>query len=81
MAAIMISVGGINCENLSCNKRGVHIWAHTFRAHAQQCGNAKWCLWWNNSVMLNGGHGRIVENSVMQTVGKTACTLHPRLLL
>jgi putative transposase len=26
MAAIMISVAGINCENLSCNKRGVHIW-------------------------------------------------------
>ena len=26
MAAIMISVNGINCENLSCNKRGVHIW-------------------------------------------------------
>jgi hypothetical protein len=26
MAAIMISVDGINCENLSCNKRGVHIW-------------------------------------------------------
>jgi len=25
MAAIMISVDGINCENLSCNKRGVHI--------------------------------------------------------
>jgi len=22
----MISVAGINCENLSCNKRGVHIW-------------------------------------------------------
>jgi AGZA family xanthine/uracil permease-like MFS transporter len=27
MAAILISVGGINCENLSCNNRGVHIWA------------------------------------------------------
>jgi hypothetical protein len=26
MAAIMISVGGINFENFSCNKRGVHIW-------------------------------------------------------
>jgi hypothetical protein len=26
MAAIMISVAGINRENLSCNKRGVHIW-------------------------------------------------------
>ena len=26
MAAIMIFVNGINCENLSCNKRGVHIW-------------------------------------------------------
>ena len=26
MAAIMISVVSINCENLSCNKRGVHIW-------------------------------------------------------
>jgi len=26
MAAIMISVDGINCESLSCNKRGVHIW-------------------------------------------------------
>jgi len=26
MAAIMISVAGINCKNLSCNKRGVHIW-------------------------------------------------------
>jgi hypothetical protein len=25
MAAIMISVAGINRENLSCNKRGVHI--------------------------------------------------------
>jgi len=25
MAAIMISVVGINCENLSCNKRGVHV--------------------------------------------------------
>jgi len=22
----MISVAGINCKNLSCNKRGVHIW-------------------------------------------------------
>ena len=26
MAAILISVGVINCENLACNKRGVHIW-------------------------------------------------------
>ena len=25
MAAILISVGVINCENLACNKRGVHI--------------------------------------------------------
>jgi len=25
MAAIMISVGDINFENLSCNNRGVHI--------------------------------------------------------
>jgi len=26
MAAILISVDDINFENLSCNKRGVHIW-------------------------------------------------------
>ena len=26
MAAYMISVDGINCENLSCNKRRVHTW-------------------------------------------------------
>jgi hypothetical protein len=25
MAAILISVGVITCENLACNKRGVHI--------------------------------------------------------
>ena len=30
MAAIMISVGDINFENLSCNNRGVHIWVNSF---------------------------------------------------
>jgi outer membrane receptor protein involved in Fe transport len=30
MAAIMISVDDNNCENLSCNKRGVHIWANYY---------------------------------------------------
>jgi hypothetical protein len=37
MAAIMISVAGINCENLSCNKRGVHIWAICYRDAETHC--------------------------------------------
>jgi hypothetical protein len=33
MAAILISVGVITCENLACNKGGVHIWGmqHRYR--------------------------------------------------
>jgi len=36
MAAIMISVGDINFENLSCNNRGVHIWAKQRAAHQSE---------------------------------------------
>ena len=36
MAAILISVDDINFENLSCNKRGVHIWGEA-RTPTHRC--------------------------------------------
>jgi len=39
MAAILISVDDINFENLSCNKRGVHIWGELANPNA----SGGWC--------------------------------------
>jgi hypothetical protein len=49
MAAIMISVGDINFENLSCNNRGVHIWVKVRLLYLYTDNHVLWA--WNTKAV------------------------------